>query len=90
MAATLLKLTPVAPVRLVPSISTTEPVLPLAGEKLVIVGAGGLGALFTVTNLAQPRARPFESSDEEHVRPGWRGGAVRGGRRAQRARRSWP
>ena len=30
--------------KLVPLMSTTEPALPLVGEKLEIVGAGGVGA----------------------------------------------
>ena len=38
--------------KLVPLMSTTAPALPLVGEKLVIDGAGGVGALPTVTNLA--------------------------------------
>ena len=40
VAATVLKLTAVAPVKFVPAISTLAPIRPLVGEKLVIVGGG--------------------------------------------------
>ena len=69
VAATLLKLTLVAPVKLVPSIVDHGARAAASGEKLVIVGGGGVGALFD-GDEGRNRGHAVESTTNNMYGPG--------------------
>src|SRR5262245_35125147 len=70
VAATLLKVTALAPVKWDPDTSTTVPTSPLSGLKPVIVGAGGVWAASTTSTNDATEGTPDEERRKSMYGPG--------------------